>query len=158
MPLRLGGRTYDLTTRALVVAASGTPPDVAQRWADLVEVDSAAVPVFAMVTDDDALERALTGGAVLLRLTDPAPRALERCAAAGAAVMVAPEREDAARAAGLPADRIVPEALLLDVTDLEHPLAATAVGVVRGARVVRTADVRGARRICDVLAAVMEAR
>jgi hypothetical protein len=30
--------------------------------------------------------------------------------------------------------------------------------VIRGARIVRTADVRGARRICDVLAAILEAR
>ena len=37
-------------------------------------------------------------------------------------------------------------------------MAATAAGVIQGARIVRTTDVRGARRVCDVLAAVMEAR
>ena len=36
-------------------------------------------------------------------------------------------------------------------------LAATAVGVAGGCRIVRTHDVRGTRRVCDVLAAVLEA-
>jgi dihydropteroate synthase len=36
-------------------------------------------------------------------------------------------------------------------------LAATAVGVARGCRIVRTHDVRGTRRVCDVLAALLEA-
>jgi dihydropteroate synthase len=36
-------------------------------------------------------------------------------------------------------------------------LAATAVGIVGGCRIIRTHDVRGTRRVCDVLAAVLEA-
>jgi dihydropteroate synthase len=36
-------------------------------------------------------------------------------------------------------------------------LAATAVGVAGGCRIIRTHDVRGTRRVCDVLAAVLEA-
>ncbi len=48
--------------------------------------------------------------------------------------------------------------LLVDVTDAGCPTAAVAVAVIRGARLIRTADPRGARRVCDVLAAVMEAR
>jgi dihydropteroate synthase len=36
-------------------------------------------------------------------------------------------------------------------------LAATAVGVAGGCRIVRTHDVRGTRRVCDVLSAVLEA-
>ena len=36
-------------------------------------------------------------------------------------------------------------------------LAATAVGVSGGCRIVRTHDVKGTRRVCDVLAAVLEA-
>ncbi|MBA3653330.1 MAG: dihydropteroate synthase [Actinobacteria bacterium] len=36
-------------------------------------------------------------------------------------------------------------------------LAATAIGVAGGCRIVRTHDVRGTRRVCDVLAAVLEA-
>ena len=39
----------------------------------------------------------------------------------------------------------------------EATLAATALGVVRGCRVVRAHDVRGARRVCDTLAAIAEA-
>jgi dihydropteroate synthase len=36
-------------------------------------------------------------------------------------------------------------------------LAATALGVVRGCRIVRAHDVKGTRRVCDVLAAVLSA-
>jgi len=39
----------------------------------------------------------------------------------------------------------------------EASLAATAMGIVGGCRIVRTHDVGGTRRVCDVLAAVMEA-
>ena len=131
MRLTLGPRTYDLSTRALVVGA-GDDADVAE----LSEVP----------------------GPGLVRLSDPTPDLLEQCAAAGAAVIVPAGSLEAARAAGLPSDRIVPDTMLLDVTARECPVAATAVGVIRGARIVRTADVRGARRICDVLAAVLEAR
>jgi dihydropteroate synthase len=45
----------------------------------------------------------------------------------------------------------------LDVGDRrDATLAATAVGVVKGCRIVRAHDVRGARRVCDVLAALSE--
>ena len=97
-------------------------------------------------------------GPGLVRLPSPTADLLAQCVAAGATVVVPLEWVDAAKAAGLTSDRIVPETLVLDVTGAECPMAATAVGVIRGARVVRTADVRGARRVCDVLAAVMEAR
>ncbi|MGI8982949.1 MAG: hypothetical protein ACR2HM_00170, partial [Acidimicrobiales bacterium] len=59
---------------------------------------------------------------------------------------------------GLPPERAVPDTLLVDVTTEQWPAAAAAVGVIRGARLVRTADVAGSRRVCDVLAAVLEAR
>ena len=36
-------------------------------------------------------------------------------------------------------------------------LAAAAIGVAGGCRIVRAHDVRGTRRVCDVLAAVLEA-
>ena len=39
----------------------------------------------------------------------------------------------------------------------EASLAAAALGVSQGCRVVRAHDVRGTRRVCDVLAAIMEA-
>ncbi len=45
----------------------------------------------------------------------------------------------------------------LDVGDRrEASLAATALGVTRGCRVVRAHNVRGTRRVCDVLAAILE--
>ena len=39
----------------------------------------------------------------------------------------------------------------------EASLAAAALGIIRGCRVVRAHDVRGTRRVCDVLAAIQEA-
>ncbi len=114
--------------------------------------------------DDDALEEALAAGASLVRLgTDASPAAYRRCARAGVAVVVSDA--EAAEAAGLTAAQIVVDGgpaggrhpVMVDVTGVACPLAATAAGVVRGARIVRTADVPGARRICDVLAAVWEA-
>jgi dihydropteroate synthase len=39
----------------------------------------------------------------------------------------------------------------------EASASATALGVLRGCRVVRSHDVRGTRRVCDVIAAVLEA-
>lgn len=92
MLLTIGSRTYDLTTRALVIAAAGVPAEGADLVDDDLPLPEAAAPLF------------------------------------------------------------------VDVTDADCPTAAVAVAVIRGARLVRTADVRGARRVCDVLAAVMEAR
>ena len=135
MRLTLGSTEYDLTSRALVL-----------------EVD---VPE---VCDLAELERALSAGAVLVRLPEPTDAVLHRCAAVGVGVVVPAPAVDAARAAGIAADKVVPDPLLLDVTGTDWPAAATAVGVIRGARIVRAADVRAARRVCDVLAAVMEAR
>jgi len=109
------------------------------------------------------------------------------------------ERADQARAAGIPAERIVldagldlgktwPQSLeLLGASDrlsqLGYPLllsasnktflgrlldleidqrrdaslSATALAVSLGCRIVRAHDVRGTRRVCDVIAAVLEA-
>jgi hypothetical protein len=107
MLLTLGSRTYDVTTRSLVIAAAGTAPD----GADLVEV-AGPDPLYVAPADE-------AGGEPTL---------------------------------------IVRDTLFVDVAGADCPTAAVAVAVIRGARVVRTADVRGARRVCDVLAAVLEAR
>jgi dihydropteroate synthase len=40
----------------------------------------------------------------------------------------------------------------------EASLAAAAIGVAGGCRIVRAHDARGTRRVCDMLAAVLEAR
>ena len=87
-----------------------------------------------------------------------------------------------AEAAGIPAERIVVEpasaatallGCLRRVAELGYPvllsadgyprgrpahLAAVALGVIGGCRLVRTRDPKGARRVCDVLAAILEAR
>lgn len=46
----------------------------------------------------------------------------------------------------------------LPATGRTAGLAAASVGVALGCRLVRTTDVRGARRVCDAIAAVLEAR
>lgn len=151
MRLTIGPITYDLTTHALVIGVG------AVEGADLVELGTgpapAPAPVYATAGDDASVGRALSAGAGLVRLTHPSAGALALCAAAGAAAVV-----PAGAGGGLPANRVLPESLLVDVTTADWPAAATAVAVIRGARLVRTADPRGARRVCDVLAAVMEAR
>lgn len=160
MHLTLGSRCYDLTARALVMGVDGDADELVAQGADLLEVDDshppATVPVCVAATDDASVGRALSAGASLLRLPAPTVASLVLCAAAGAAVVVPSAAAGQATAAGLSADRIVLDPLLLDVTTSHIPVAATAVGVIRGARIVRTGDVRSARRICDVLAAVME--
>lgn len=162
MRLTLGPRSYDLTTRALVMGVLGAPGDLVDQGADIVEMDlpdrPVPVPVCVLAGDEAAVDLALAGGATLIRLPSPDAATLARCAAGGAAVIVPAACADEAAASGLTPDRIVPDARLVDVTGSDSPAAAAAVGVVRGARIVRTADVRGARRVCDVLAAVMEAR
>lgn len=156
MRLTIGATSYDLSTRALVISAGG-----AGEGADLVELGAAPAPpapVYASADDDAGVGRALSAGAGLVRLARPSPPALALCVAAGAAVVVPAADADVAAAAGLPADRVVPDSLLIDVTAEPWPAAATAAGVIRGARLVRTADPLGARRVCDVLAAVLGAR
>jgi len=162
MLLALGPRRYDLRTRALVMGVFGPPDDLVANGADVLETEGTGlampVPVCVAASDDASVGRALSAGADLVRLFHPTAGSLSLCAAAGVAVLVPRTAAGEAAAAGFPPERVVVESLLLDVTSDECPVAATAVGVIRGARIVRTADVRGARRICDVLAAVLEAR
>ncbi|HEX3623547.1 MAG TPA: hypothetical protein VHT97_14630 [Acidimicrobiales bacterium] len=157
MRLTLGSRSYDLTTRALVL---GTGADAAGDGADLVELagPDASVPVCAAVTDEASLARAIAAGVALVRLPRPAAADLyRRCAAAGLAVVVPDADTRTALDAGLPPDRILAGARFLDVTRRPCPLAATVAGVLGGARLVRTDEVGAARRVRDVLAAIQEA-
>src|SRR5205807_4571837 len=46
----------------------------------------------------------------------------------------------------------------LEITDRrDASMAATALGVARGCRIIRAHDVAGTRRVCDTVAAVLEA-
>ena len=160
MRLTLGSRSYDLRTRALVMGVAGSPEELAAQGADIVELAEPARaerPVCVRARDDDGVRRALAAGVDLLHLPEPTPASLALCAEAGVAVLVPPGASAEAAAAGLPPERVVVDALLLDVTSADLPAVPTAVGVIQGARIVRTADVPGARRVCDVLAAVLEA-
>jgi len=131
------------------------------------------------------------------RVRDPEPEYLDGVLTAVKAFLV--ERAGQARAAGIPAERIVLDAgldlgktwqqslVLLrasgELAELGHllllsasnktflgrfleleidergdaSLAAAALGVARGCRIVRAHDVKGTRRVCDALAAVLEA-
>lgn len=175
MRLSLGPRTYDLTARALVMGTVERADSVAEavrEGADIVEVDhvdapfTTDVPICVALCGGDRVEGALAAGASLVRLDGiPPGAAYAACAAAGASVVVSAAHAGTAERVGIPPDRIVVVAgdpagrypVLVDVTGTPSPTAATAVAVVRGARIVRTGDVRGARRICDVLAAVIGA-
>ncbi|MGH9222772.1 MAG: hypothetical protein ACRD2W_02980 [Acidimicrobiales bacterium] len=182
MRFTLGGRRYDLTTRSLVIGRA-SDPQTARRLvddgADVIEVAdpdlvAAFVAAFAAVHDVhdvpvaiasaqlDAVRAAYQAGAVLGACPDPAFLALS--AEAGAAVLT-PDPTPA-RAAGIPADRIAvewpagarpaathPHATLVTTDDL----GATALAVTNGARLIRTANVKAARRVADVLAAILEA-
>ena len=156
MRLTLGSRSYDLRTRALVMAVGGSPGEGADI-VHMVEPGPAELPVCVTACDEEGVRRALSAGVDVLHLPEPTPASLALCAEARAAVLVPMAASAAAAAAGIPPERIVVDALLLDVTGADLPSPATAVGVIQGARIVRTADVAGARRVCDVLAAVMEA-
>lgn len=193
MLLRLGGRAYDLTARALVLATVPSPD------ADLVEVEAAAVhaavrahrvPVAATVTGPEDVDVARQGGAAAVvdvsGLSDEAT--VEATATAGLALVAVFDREmDAtelvqrarsAEASGMPPGCILlapalpagPDMLATTrrLATLGHPLvysagidpspAALATAVTGGCRIVRTAGVKSARRVCDVLAAILEAR
>ena len=167
MHLALGQRRYDLRTRALVMGALGLPDALVAGGADILELDPAdatldqralGLPVCTPAADEAAVGRALSGGADLIHLRRPTRQSLDLCAAAGVSVLVPLDAAQDAAAAGFSSEHLVVDSLLLDVVGEECPVAATAAGVIRGARIVRTDDVRAARRICDVLAAVMEAR
>src|SRR5690349_20201689 len=103
MRLRLGSRTYDLSTRALVMGVGG-----AVAGADLVELASpaggVALPVCIRATDDAGVDRALAGGADLVWLTDPTADALRRCAGAVVAVVVPAAAVGDAAGAGVAPD------------------------------------------------------
>jgi hypothetical protein len=160
MRLTLDTCSYDLTNRALVLGAFGRLADMVRDGADIVELDrpgrQSPVPVSVPAVDESAVDLAVSTGVHLVRLPAPTPRLLALCATGGVAVVVPSGAVDDAAAAGLPPDRIVPDTVLLDVTGAPDPTAAAAVGVIRGARIVRTSQVRGTRRVCDVLAAILE--
>ena len=167
MRLDLRSRTYDLVSRALVMGVGGRPGDLAAQGADIVEVrlddvgvpgGAASVPICVVASGEAEVALALAASVALVRLLLPTSVELARCAAAGAAVVVRAGAEDDALAVGLPPERIVIDSLVVDVAGLDDPLAATIAGVLAGGRIVRSDDVRGARRVCDVLAAIMEAR
>lgn len=148
MQLTVGPRSFDLTSRALVLGGGAAPDDLA-GWPGRR---------YAVAGDAGALDAALSAPVALVHLPDPADPALRRCADAGVAVVVPAGAVERARAAGMAADRVVADTLVLDVTGAPCPVAATAVGIIRGARIVWAPDAGAARRVRDVLAAVMEAR
>lgn len=164
MRLNLGSRSHDLTSRALVIGVGPDAGAPAGHGADLVELTDApastgvGVPTAAVVGHPAELDFALGSGAVLVRLLRPSAADLARCAAAGVAVVVPAARMADAAAAGLAEAKVASAELFVDLVDSDDPLAAAVAGVIRGARLIRTGDVRAVRRVCDVLAAVMEAR
>jgi len=179
MRLSLRSRSFDLAARPLVIGLVERADDIADAVAngvDIVEVSGregwpgAEVLVCATPQDDADLAAFLAAGACLIRFdgrSSASESAYALCARARTAVLVdGASGVGAAEAAGVRPDRVVvldgdvdgPYPVLIDVTASAHPVAATAVGIVRGATIVRTRDVRGSRRVCDTLAAVRGTR
>jgi len=178
MRLSLGTRSYDLAVRALVMGSVDDEHDIAGAvgdGADIVEVaglrtwPEVDVAVCVAPPDDEGLRSSLAAGASVLDApADVSDAWLRCCAATKAAVIVSTSQLAAVHAAGVAGDRIVvrdgdvdgPYPVLVDVSMSPWPVAAAAVAVVQGARIVRVGadDVRGARRVCDTLAAVMADR
>lgn len=126
------------------------------------------VPVAVDTTRVEVLRAALDAGAAVV--CAPAGGSgsahLAAAAAAGAAVVVSPQRLADAQSAGIPVGRVVvatgldaeapgPDCSRLVSADDE---ATWSLAIALGFRVLRTSQVRQARRVADVMAAVLEAR
>lgn len=180
----LAGAAIDLRSRVLVVGVvpaprfgrenevAATARAVAASGADLVDVSlgprlvgparhASPVPVVASVASLDAAAVAGRAGASLALLPPDVVAAASgddlRAVGVPLAVVVA-DLAGVARAVDLAARVGAPVAF--DSTRLPTPeaLAAEALAVTDGCRLVRTADVRRARRVAEVLGAVLEAR
>lgn len=143
------------------------------------------IPVGVATPAADLVDAALEAGATLAedRTGEAGQEWLAAAARAGAAVALAcltpspggrldaalRARAAEAQAAGVAPDRIAvdPGAVIRPAPRVGYPLvldagkgsalAAASVGIALGYRVVRTADVRVARRVADAVAAVLEA-
>jgi len=177
--LDMGGTHVDLRARALVAAI--VPPPRFGREGEVLAGLAAAQAAGADLADV-SLEPRLVGPAsrrgalpVVARVNDVAAADAARDAGV-ALVLVAPELADQV------AERGHPQAVVVDdVAGLEaatraaarhglpvaidtsrragaDALAQEAVAVSSGCRIVRTADVRRARRVVEVVAALVEAR
>lgn len=179
--VELRGRTYDLTTRALVAAVVPPPrfgregevaaavQRVHEARADLADVSleprllgpvvRGPLPTCARVADVVAAEAALAAGADLLLIpagqVDLAAEARQRGWVAAVVIddvgELGPAREVAA---GLGAP------IAVDVSARHEPdaLAQESVALAAGCRIVRTIDIRRSRRVVEVVAALLEAR
>ena len=155
-------RARELARAGAPVAVATTNPAVAVAALDAGAVLIAGAP-------PGALEAAAKAGAAVVVATDAV--AGEGLSARREALV---RRAHAAEECGIPPDRIIVDPGLADspellrqarrFAELGYPLlvthsapAAIALAVTGGCRLVRTRDVRGARRVCDVLAAILEA-
>jgi hypothetical protein len=165
----LGSSTYDVSHRALVIG-------LLDPLVDDEAVREQASALVALGADALAVDAADTATAValvsFLRSEVPVVVATSRidvvveAARAGAPVLMAADLAPAAIANGVPADAILLDAggHIATPPGPVHPLvvstgnaAAHAVAIVCGVRLLRTRDVRGARRVADVMAAVLGA-
>jgi hypothetical protein len=182
--LSLAGSPVDLRSRVLVVGVvpaprfgrenevAATARAVAAAGADLVDVSlgprlvgparqASPVPVVATVTSLDAAAVAGRAGAALALVPPDVVAAVGgddlRAVGVPLAVVVA---DPAEVAAAVDLATRVGAAVAFDSTRLPaaEALAAEALAVTDGCRLVRTADVRRARRVAEVLGAVLGAR
>jgi hypothetical protein len=182
--LSLAGSPVDLRSRVLVVGVvpaprfgrenevAATARAVAAAGADLVDVSlgprlvgparqASPVPVVATVTSLDAAAVAGRAGAALALVPPDVVAAVGgddlRAVGVPLAVVVADPAEVAA-AVDLATRVGAPVAFDSTRLPAAEALAAEGLAVTDGCRLVRTADVRRARRVAEVLGAVLAAR
>jgi hypothetical protein len=179
--LRLGGRTLDLSTRAVVVAVVPAPRFGREaevlagvRAAALAGADAVEVPaeprllgpaatageltVAARVTTADGARAAWSAGARLLLVPGPDVAEVLEGRQADDAWQLAVLVTSAAAARGRVQDGA--DLVALDTVGLDRvdAVAEESLALSVGARLVRTTDVRRTRRVVEVMAHLLEAR
>jgi hypothetical protein len=179
--LFLGGRAVDLATRALVIAVVPSP-----RWGREAEVlagvrqaAAAGADVVEAPGEPRLLGPAAAAGVVPVAARVSTPEGARAAWAAGARLLLVPDEQvdqvadaqppdgwqlaplvDTARA-GRAAVAVAPgRPVALDVTRLAavDAVAEASLALAVGVRLVRTAELRPARRVVEVMARLLEAR
>jgi hypothetical protein len=176
--VELRGRTYDLSTRALVAAVVPAPrfgregevaaavEQARQARADLADVSleprllgavaRGPLPTCARVADMQAAGAAQAAGADLLLV--PPGLAAEAHGRGWAVSVVVDDVGGLGEALGTGRRLQVPVAIDTSRRSADDALAQESVGLAAGCRIVRTTDVRRSRRVVEVVAALLEAR
>lgn len=149
MLLALGSERMDITYRALVVGVvelAGDLREVARRLedegADLLEIDCRSVGAQGVASVEDAVATLRSVSRLPVAIRTPSAQLRSVAASEGAVAL------DDLRAPVIEAES----------DDPDEVLAEQVLAIAGGARIVRTRDVRSARRVASVMARLLEAR